>query len=219
MRNILGAVLLLVGVCAQESRTHAETIDDVITEYADLLLLADMCPMLTFNSTDGQFPQFFTAKKFNQKLIGEREPFYDDFKRAEKAVFEERMLSSGRANCQDALSRYGANGDSVRSIIEDSTYNFSAMSDRPMRDIAEAVLNLIVLGEICTDVVFEGGSFEQWLKNNPYVYILGDRDSSYNVLHGSRLKEIYAQRKALSVEANCRDRDQYIRGFSVEISD
>lgn len=174
--------------------------------------------MLTFNSTSGHFPQFFTAKNFNQKLIGEREPFYDDFKRAEKAVFAERMLSSGRANCLDALSKYGAKGNRVPGIIADSTFNFSATSDLPMRDIAEALLNLIVVSEICTGFAFEGGPFEQWLKNNPYAYVFGDRDSSYNVLDGSRLKEIFAKRRTLSVETNCRDRDQYIRDFSAEIS-
>lgn len=216
MRNIIGAVLLLVGVCAQESRTHAETIDDVITEYADLLLLADLCPMLTFNSTGGHFPQFFAAKKFNQKLIVEGEPYFADLKLAEKAALEKRMSSSGRFNCRDAVKKYGEQGEGVPGIISATRYNFDIISNKPMREAADITLNGIVADEICPvrpDSTSKRTAYLVVESPIPFMTAIVERDTSYNILNGWRLKETFERRKKLTIDENCLFADTVMEQF------
>ncbi|MGU3574539.1 hypothetical protein ACLBWZ_03355 [Brucellaceae bacterium C25G] len=207
MRKLISGCVFLTGVSLTCAQAQAQSDESIISEYADLLVLADLCPMLTFKATDGQFPQFFTAKKFNQNLIKEHQPLFDDFKRADKAAFEKRMLKSGKANCQDALEKYGEHGDSVPGLITAGNYSFDKMSNKSMHDAVIDVLNVSVAGDICDDfdVIGEDGLVVNWLKDNPYVFAIGERDYSYGLLHGSRVEKIFEKRKTLPTDENCKD--------------
>lgn len=118
MRNIIGAVLLLVGVVAQGSSAQSQTvtIEEFTNIVGDILAIFVICPQIKVDQ--GAMEAFYEASGVSKRMMTDETGYWEDVEVSKKASFKRRKVLSVNDNCEDAHRLYGEQGTVVQGLFK-----------------------------------------------------------------------------------------------------
>lgn len=203
MRGIFGVWALACGMFFTQN-SSAMTIQEVIDTLGDIAALEQICPMLIY-SKDEAVPSSFVSKHEVSLDLVASGPYYNDWKRAERAAFERRFSNSIKHNCKEALRLYGPAGTVHEGFFSSSGDNLSHYNNVTIQNFLDIMGDTFAVERICPALVGENTAGQRFIEATGLLEL----NESVRIKIGEGFEKAtdlaLTARKSKSVKDNCDD--------------